>query len=651
VREAEVSPAVLDRAAQLLAESSRLANEGQRTEAASTAQAAAEGLRVVQASADSDAAYLWLFTQALYTLTVRLIEAQRLDDAAAASHEAIDVSRQAAAAPGADVSAVASLMLSLSAQVAAAGLRPPAVDAAQAAADELRGFHPSPDAQTDYLWLFTQALYTLTVRLIEAGRIDDAGAAAHEAVQVARQAAAAPQADASAVASLMLSLSAQLAAAGLHPGAVEAAQAAADILRGEGARRDAWSAAMSQTPPPRAKGCFNATYPKTSWRETPCVEAPNRPYAPANVGAGNDWTATVAGAPISSATGSFDSVTGVTLETGTTFGSGPNCPSPVNNVPNIFALQLNTRPFTTTASTNLCTNGANPAGASPANGAANPALCQGWQQFIYSSTFNIVFIQYWLLNYTATLAGKPTCPTSANWQPSNGGCYVNSTAATVPPQTIANLRGMSFTASADSAFDSAKTMTAGNVPSISSTNQDSFLGLSSAWQDAEFNVFGDGCSSQAVFNAGTNIVVRTQVNAGSSLAPACTPTGFTAETTNLNLVGTPATVQTSGEPAIVFTESNPGGSPPSCRVSKTGLACIGAASSGSRDCTDPGGVPSTCASAICPAGLTLMGGGGACAAGDRKIKSLFPRGSDNSFTIVCEKQGVDPQAVAICCHL
>jgi hypothetical protein len=81
------------------------------------------------------------------------------------------------------------------------------------------------------------------------------------------------------------------------------------------------------------------------------------------------------------------------------------------------------------------------------------------------------------------------------------------------------------------------------------------------------------------------------------------------------------------------------------------LSCVEVMSSGSTNCTDAGGVASTCATATCPAELTLTGGGGACAAGGTKIKSLFPRVDDGSFTIACEKEGVDPQANAICCRL
>jgi hypothetical protein len=66
------------------------------------------------------------------------------------------------------------------------------------------------------------------------------------------------------------------------------------------------------------------------------------------------------------------------------------------------------------------------------------------------------------------------------------------------------------------------------------------------------------------------------------------------------------------------------------------------------NCNDAGGFPSTCATVTCPAGTKVVGGGGACSAGDRRIKSLFPRDSTNSFSIACEKQGVSPQVTAIC---
>ena len=81
------------------------------------------------------------------------------------------------------------------------------------------------------------------------------------------------------------------------------------------------------------------------------------------------------------------------------------------------------------------------------------------------------------------------------------------------------------------------------------------------------------------------------------------------------------------------------------------LNCVQVSSSGSINCNDAGGVPSTCATATCPVGFTLTGGGGACSAGGSKIKSLFPLLRTNAVTIACEKQGVNPEADAICCRL
>jgi hypothetical protein len=183
---------------------------------------------------DARTAYLWLFTQTLNNWRVRLIEAGRLDEAAAAAHETVQVARQAAVAPGADVMSIASLLVTLSEQLAGVPLRPEAVEAAQAAADLLRGFVPPTDARTAHLWLFTQALNNSTVRLIEAGRLDEAATAANETIQVARQAAAAPSADVTSIVSMLMTLSLRLATVPLRPEAVAVELAAAELLREDG---------------------------------------------------------------------------------------------------------------------------------------------------------------------------------------------------------------------------------------------------------------------------------------------------------------------------------------------------------------------------------------------------------------------------------
>jgi hypothetical protein len=71
----------------------------------------------------------------------------------------------------------------------------------------------------------------------------------------------------------------------------------------------------------------------------------------------------------------------------------------------------------------------------------------------------------------------------------------------------------------------------------------------------------------------------------------------------------------------------------------------------STSCTDSGNYPSTCASAQCPSGYTLTGGGGSCSAGNRKLKALNPRVNTREFFIMCEQQGVPPLVRAICCKI
>jgi hypothetical protein len=262
------------------------------------------------------------------------------------------------------------------------------------------------------------------------------------------------------------------------------------------------------------------------------------------VGGNNDFSAEVTGA-ISSATGSFDSATGVTSETGTTF--GPNCSNPVNNVANTFSLQLNTKPF----ATSVCSGSPNP-------------QCQGWQQFLYSND-GIAFVQYWLLKYNAA------CP-AGGWNsfsfPGSTDiyCYRNSTSgASVPVQTVtsANIVTWSLTGSASGGGNDTVTMTTGSTAHTAPPEADSILNLASGWQGAEFIIVGDACGSQANFNAGSTIVVRTTVHNGTTNAPACVLEGFTGETNNLSLVGTPA-VATGPSPAIVSKQSNVAGTTGSC---------------------------------------------------------------------------------------
>jgi hypothetical protein len=291
-----------------------------------------------------------------------------------------------------------------------------------------------------------------------------------------------------------------------------------------------WQHAMKQLRPP-GRGCFTASYPTVAWRKARCVTAPRIPYRPPparglrrdarrqTVGDGNDYSAQVSGAPIFDASGTFDTGTVVT-SVGT------------------FSLQLNSQFFTSPA----CAT------------ALVPAVCQGWQQFIYSSTSNIVFMQYWLINYDTT------CP--AGWTTFGGDCFTNSPATTLTggPLTAANLASevLNGIATGGAGNDTVSLSDGGLAAAVS--NPDSMLDLSAGWTTAEFAAVGDGGGSQATFGAGTTLAVRTSVANGSSAAPTCVLEGFTAETNNLDLAPTP-TIMGGANPAIESIQNSTGGVP------------------------------------------------------------------------------------------
>jgi hypothetical protein len=276
--------------------------------------------------------------------------------------------------------------------------------------------------------------------------------------------------------------------------------------------RLAWRKSMAKTAAPKA-GCFKASYPSTAWQATTCTQAPNHPYPPARgprpstVGNGNDFSAQVSGL-LTSAEGSFPSVTGVTSDTD---------PSGQSN----FSLQLNTSFFHTT----VC-----PAGS---------AGCLGWQQFIYSN-MGTAFMQYWLLNYGAA------CP--AGWNTYSGDCWRNGVnAQAVPVQPVSNLGNLTVTANAASGGNDSVVFSDGaNV--YSATGADSLLNLSQGWNTAEYNLVGDCCSTESTFNAGSTIIVRTSVDNGTTNPPSCVQEGFTGETNSLTM--TPAQPPAPSSPPV-----------------------------------------------------------------------------------------------------
>jgi hypothetical protein len=291
-----------------------------------------------------------------------------------------------------------------------------------------------------------------------------------------------------------------------------------------------WRRSMRRVPLPK-KGCFTSSYPSAEWQEVPCTTAPARPYPPARgrrsetVGGGNDVSAQVT-SRISEAIGSFDSVTGVTSVTD----ADPNAPSG-------FSLQLNSSFFTTPA----------------CNGAANPSICIGWQQFVYSNS-GIAFVQYWLIGYDTT------CP-AGGWMPFTPSgtteidCFRSSNGVIVPVQPVANLVNLSLTGQANAGGADTLIMATGSNL-YSEQDDDGILSLAQGWQAAEFNIVGDGDGSEATFNSGSTIVIRTSVDSGTPNAPSCLGEGFTGETNNLFFVQASAVPPSESLPAVVFTQSS-----------------------------------------------------------------------------------------------
>ena len=288
------------------------------------------------------------------------------------------------------------------------------------------------------------------------------------------------------------------------------------------AQHQAWRAAIEQTPVPQA-GCFTATYPSATWTQVQCKVAPKRPYLPRGghrgytVGNGNDYAAVVPGL-ISSGTGTFPVVTGLKSETG--YGGEANT----------YSLQLNSDFFTTSA----------------CSGSSNPQDCLGWEQFVYSNS-GVAFMQYWLLDYGSR------CP-SGGWMQYEGSCYRNSNAVDVPTQVITQLGNLKLSGTAVTNGIDTLVMTTANG-AYSTTGNDSVVYLAKGWDQAEFNVVGDGGGSSAKFNKGTSLTVEIALKDGSTSAPTCEgDDGTTGETNNLTLGS--CTTAGGSTPYIKFTEKD-----------------------------------------------------------------------------------------------
>lgn len=318
--------------------------------------------------------------------------------------------------------------------------------------------------------------------------------------------------------------------------------------------REDWRISMAQVPLPK-KGCFESSYPSKEWQEVPCTTAPNYPMPPRQgarplvVGNGDDISAQAPTGFISTAIGSFGTVTNVTSESSPIGNTGPP-------VANAYTLQINTNFFTST----VC------------SGSPNPG-CRGWEQFVHANdgSSGAAFIQYWLVRYNAT------CPAGQSWNQFsfNGStdiyCWKNNTggAVAVPNQPITSLGQLSLSGAVSTTGDSVTLSTGGTVYA---RNGDNAVNAAAGWQIAEFNVFGYGGNSAggggATFNSGADIVPRTRIIHGGNVRPNCVAQGFTGETNNLSFGPTAPGASAPG-PAVIFRESTAGGATSNCAAATT----------------------------------------------------------------------------------
>lgn len=320
--------------------------------------------------------------------------------------------------------------------------------------------------------------------------------------------------------------------------------------------RLAWGKAMVKNRAPHG-GCFKASHPSTTWEEVPCRKPPSTPLVPGRPGAmqvGNggsaDFASSTSGPIIEDVIGSFPTVSGLSLA-GAAGG---------DYVTSGFTLQINTQAQPNTA---ICNAGPNPSG------------CTAWQQFVYATDESgpSLFIQYWLIGYSAT--ASYTCP-NGGWQYDNGyyvgttvqhqyDCYWNSPYASPAPAVYGgtDLADLSLGSWSFSSGDGVMLYYDGTVTTFTAEDPP-VLGLWTWWRSAEFNVFGPGGGSAAVFNVGTTMAVQQEIDP-TTATPTCTGASYTGEINNLNVVPGSCCALGGTSGGIFFTQSNaPGATAYSC---------------------------------------------------------------------------------------
>ena len=221
------------------------------------------------------------------------------------------------------------------------------------------------------------------------------------------------------------------------------------------------------------------------------------------------------------AEGSFDPGTTVGSEcsvmadvTTDTCPANPTC-SISGSVPNAYSLQMNTQTF---SGTSACSG-------APAAGAWGQ--CEGWQQFVYDSDGSGGSIQYWMVPYGPQGSTCPSGWNSFSYSPTasdpnpNVFCYylvgASNPAGAVSPTDLRIDPSHRLSGGVHGVEDTLTVTVSGTA--YSSPGDNLFPDLNTQWQQTEFNIFGDGDDSQAVFSSGSTLVVRVGVKQTTERQP------------------------------------------------------------------------------------------------------------------------------------
>jgi len=337
-----------------------------------------------------------------------------------------------------------------------------------------------------------------------------------------------------------------------------------DVLVGnsgvEAQAQQAWREVMHHNAAP-ANGCFQAEYPSTEWQKVECRPAPGyRSALPSRryedvLGNGKDYVAEApSGHTISTAAGTFPTVTGVTSEktVNVPFGGGESSGITGKNE---YTIQVNTN-FAHTAACKTYTS------------------CLAWVQYVISSNTPVslssgeltndteVFIEYWLIDYGSS--SSASCPSGflnagADAEGPGVDCVQNGAATLIATGQvpITKLSTLALSGSAAAGGNDSAVATYG-TKAYTATVSDSLTDISAGWTEAEFNIVGNAGGARAQFNTGSSITAKVALTDGSTTTPTCLAPSAVAGTTGEtnNLTGKSCTATGGSSPSIQFVESN-----------------------------------------------------------------------------------------------